>query len=293
MISDRNLARFGFRSLGKQKKEVKMFQPIMFTLRASVVPFQLLRPLPTIFASVQGVAGENASTRMPAKVREEFESHLRCLGKMLGCLADMEALPPVEKEQLSQMMTQLSEVEVKDLCEKTSLFNRKLEDVCERNKTAVREECRAHPFSFRDTYRDTVRVKKLCLIHQEEDPDRIAGLKDVLSQRCYYDVETRTEDSVRKEPVKSDFVIYAPSQPAGEVYFDGMPKAGIPLLLMIELGKKIEDCSIADLRRVFRHQQNNIDVLYSPFPPIRLFQKIDIAYIQNLYKTGTGSSIQI
>jgi hypothetical protein len=65
-----------------------------------------------------------------------------------------------------------------------------------------------------------------------------------------------------------------------------MPKAGIPLLLMIELGKSIEDCSIADLRRVFRHQQNNIDVLYSPFPPMRLFQKIDIAYVQNLYKTS-------
>jgi hypothetical protein len=63
-----------------------------------------------------------------------------------------------------------------------------------------------------------------------------------------------------------------------------MPKAGIPLLLMIELGKNIEDCSIADLRRVFRHQQNNIDVLYSPFPPIRMFQKIDIQYVQNLYK---------
>ena len=263
-----------------------MFQPIMFTLRASVVPFQLLRPLPTIFASVQGICGENPLPEMSAQVKKEFDSHLSCLSGMLNVLSEMKALTPADQEKLSQMITELKEAKPEDLCEKTSLFNRGLEEVCQKQKTAIREECRAHPFTFRDTYRNTVRVKKLCLIFQDEPTERITSLKDVLCQRCYYDVETRSEESIKSEPVKSDFVIYAPSQPAGEVYFDGMPKAGIPLLLMIDLGKRIEDCSIADLRRVFRHQQNNIDVLYSPFPPIRLFQKIDIAYIQNLYQTS-------
>lgn len=263
-----------------------MYQPIMFTLRASVVPFQLLRPLPTIFASVQGMSGENGPKQMPGRVKEEFESHLDCLSGMVNILGEMKALSSEDKEKLLQMITDMKEAGPEQLCEKTSMFNRELEEICKREKTAIREECRAHPFTFRDTYRNTVYVKKLCLIHQDEPAERIASFKDVLCQRCYYDVETRTEESIRKEPVHSDFVIYAPSQPAGEVYFDGMPKAGIPLLLMIELGKRIEDCSIADLRRVFRHQQNNIDVLYSPFPPIRLFQKIDIAYVQNLYKTA-------
>jgi hypothetical protein len=270
-----------------------MFQPIMFTLRASVVPFQLLRPLPTIFASVQGITEEGRLPGMPARVKEEFDSHLNCISDMVNVLWEMKALPPAEKQQLSQMIAELKEAKPVDLCEKTSLFNRGLEEVCQKQKTAIREECRAHPFAFRDIYRNTVRVKKLCLIFQDEASERITTLQDVLCQRCYYDVETRSEESIKSEPVKSDFVIYAPSQPAGEVYFDGMPKAGIPLLLMIELGKKIEDCSIADLRRVFRHQQNNIDVLYSPFPPIRLFQKIDIAYIQNLYQTGKGLRSQI
>ncbi len=261
-----------------------MFQPIMFTLRASVVPFQLLRPLPTIFASVQGITGENAPSEMPALVKQEFDSHLNCILEMVNALSEMKALNSTDQEKLSQMITGLKQAKSEDLCEKTSLFNRGLEEVCQKQKTAIREECRAHSFTFRDTYRNMVRVKKLCLIFQDEPSERITNLQDVLSQRCYYDVETRSEESIKSEPVKSDFVIYAPSQPAGEVYFDGMPKAGIPLLLMIDLGKRIEDCSIADLRRVFRHQQNNIDVLYSPFPPIRLFQKIDIAYIQNLYK---------
>lgn len=263
-----------------------MFQPIMFTLRASVVPFQLLRPLPSIFASVQGVAGENACPEMPGPVRKEFDSHLNCMSEMTNILAEMKALPEAEQGRLSQMIAELREAKTEHLCEKTSLFNRELESVCEKQRTAIREECKAHPFAFRVAYRNTVRVKQLCLIYQDEVIDRVTSLQEVLSQRCYYDVETRSEESIKSEPVKSDFVIYTPSQPAGEVYFDGMPKAGIPLLLMIDLGKKIEDCSIADLRRVFRHQQNNIDVLYSPFPPIRLFQKIDIAYIQNLYKMG-------
>jgi hypothetical protein len=266
-----------------------MFQPIMFTLRASVVPFQLLRPLPSIFASVQGVSGENAGKEMPAKVRKEFDSHLNCMSEMTNILSEMKALPSAEGERLSQIVAELKEAKAEDLCEKTSLFNRELEDICEKQKTAIKEECRAHPFVFRVAYRNTVRVKQLCLIYQDEVNERVNALQDVLSQRCYYDVETRSEESIRSEPVHSDFVIYAPGQPAGDVYFDGMPKAGIPLLLMIELGKKIEDCSIADLRRVFRHQQNNIDVLYSPFPPIRLFQKIDIAYIQNLYKMSSFS----
>ncbi len=261
-----------------------MYQPIMFTLRASVVPFQLLRPLPSIFASVQGILREGAPSEMPAPVKKEFDSHLSCVSEMVNILSEMKALPPVDQEKLSEMITELKEAKPEDLVEKTSLFNRGLEEVCQKQKTAIREECRAHPFAFRDIYRNSVRVKELCLIYQDEISERIINLQDILSQRCYYDVETRSEESIKSEPVKSDFVIYTPSQPAGEVYFDGMPKAGIPLLLMIDLGKKIEDCSIADLRRVFRHQQNNIDVLYSPFPPIRLFQKIDMAYIQNLYK---------
>ncbi len=263
-----------------------MVQPIMFTLRASVVPFQLLRPLPTIFASVQGVCGEEALPEMPVRVREELDSHLGCLSGMLNALSEMKALPQADQEKLLQMISGVKEAKTRYLCEKTSLLNSGLEQVCERQKTPIREECRAHPTMFRDLYRNVVRVKKLCLICHDEPNERVSSLKDTLSQRCYYDVETRSEESIKSESVNSDFVIYAPSQPAGEVYFDGMPKAGIPLLLMIELGKKTEECSIADLRRVFQHQQNNIDVLYSPFPPIRLFQKIDIAYVQNLYKTS-------
>ncbi len=266
-----------------------MFKPIMFTLRASVVPFQLLRPLPSIFASVQGLVGENACPEMPAKVRKEFDSHLDCLSEMTKILSEMKALPAEDQEKLSQTIAGLQEAKPGDLCEKTSIFNRELEDICERNRTAIKEECRAHPFVFRVAYRNTVRVKQLCLFYQGELTERVKSLQEVLSRRCYYDVETRTEESIKSEPVHSDFVIYAPGHPAGDVYFDGMPKAGIPLLLMIELGKNIEDCSIADLRRVFRHQQNNIDVLYSPFPPIRMFQKVDIQYVQNLYKMSRFS----
>jgi antirestriction protein len=261
-----------------------VLQPIMFTLRASVVPFQLLRPLPTIFASVSGVAGEGCSKEMPASVRNEFDSHLDCFSDMVNALGEMKALTPAEGDKLSRMVTEVKEAQGSTLCEKTSLFNRCLEEICESQKTAVKEECRAHPFVFRDIYRNSVRVKKLCLIYQDENNDRVSSLKEMLCDRCYYDVETRSEESIKSQPVHSDFVIYAPTQHAGDVYFDGMPKAGLPLLLMIDLGKSIEDCSIADLRRVFRHQQNNIDVLYSPFPPIQLFQKIDITYIQNLYK---------
>jgi hypothetical protein len=261
-----------------------MFQPIMFTLRASVVPFQLLRPLPTIFASVQGMVGEGTCRDMPPSVGEEFNSHLDCLSEMSNILCEMKALPGSDHRRLSDMIAGLKEAPTQDICEKTSILNRELEEICEKNRTSIKEECRAHPFAFRVAYRNKVRVKQLCLIYQDELNERVKNLQEVLSQRCYYDVETRTEESIKSQPVHSDFVIYAPGQPAGEVYFDGMPKAGIPLLLMIELGKSIEDCSIADLRRVFRHQQNNIDVLYSPFPPIRMFQKIDIQYVQNLYK---------
>jgi hypothetical protein len=230
---------------------------------------------------------------MPPPVKQEFDSHLKCLSGMFNILSEVRALPSADQEKLLKMVSGLKEAKSPDLCEKTGLFNRALEEVCEKQKTPIREECRAHPLAFRDTYRNTVRVKKLTLIYQDEPTERITNLQDTLTQRCYYDVETRSEESIRSESVKSDFIIYAPTEHAGEVSLEDILRSGIPLLLMIDLGKKIEECSITDLRGAFRHEQNNIDVLYSPFPPIRLFQKIDIAYVQDLYKMGKGSGIEL
>jgi hypothetical protein len=261
-----------------------MMQPILFSLRASVVPFQLLRPLPTIFASVAGVSGDRAGSEMPSRVREEFISHLNCMGKMTEALAGMS--PPLcpECDGILEKIEKLEKVESANLCEETSAFNVALEQMCGKYKTPVREECRAHAFAFRDIYRSTVHVKKLALIYEDEVTERVTSLKEILCEKCYYDVELKSEESLKSEPVRSDFALYAPTSLPGQVYLDGMPNARVPLLLMVDLGKKLEECSIADLRRVFRHQQRNIDMLYSPFPPIRLFQKIDIGYIEHLYQ---------
>jgi hypothetical protein len=261
-------------------------QPILFSLRASIVPFQLLRPLPTVFASVAGVSGERAGSEMPARVREELTTHLSCIAKMTEALADMSPSVCPECEDLLAKIRNLERADTKSLCEETSAFNLALEQMCEKHKTPVREECRAHAFTFRDIYRSSVRVKKLALIYENEVTERVSSLKDMLCEKCYYDVELKTEESLKSEPVRSDFALYAPTSLPGQVYLDGMPNARVPLLLMVDLGKKLEECSMADLRRVFRHQQRDIDMLYSPFPPIRLFQKVDMGYIEHLYKHG-------
>jgi len=269
-----------------------MMQPILFSLRASVVPFQLLRPLPTIFASVAGVSGECAGSEMPARVKEEFTSHLNCMTEMTKALAEMSPSLCPECDAILERIKKLDQAESAALCEETSTFNLALEQMCQKHKTPVREECRAHGFKFRDIYRSSVHVKKLALIYEDEITDRVSSLKDILCEKCYYDVELKSEESLKSEPVRSDFALYAPTSLPGQVYLDGLPNAKVPLLLMVDLGKKLEECSIADLRRVFRHQQRDIDMLYSPFPPIRLFQKVDIGYIEHLYKhgaTGTGN----
>ena len=88
-----------------------------------------------------------------------------------------------------------------------------------------------------------------------------------------------TNSSGRYAPYPSCFI-----QPDGRIVRQlRMNRPGM-MVCKVDLGKKLEECSIADLRRVFRHQQRNIDMLYSPFPPIRLFQKIDIGYIEHLYQ---------
>ena len=264
-------------------------QPILFSLRASVVPFQLLRPLPTIFASVSGVSGENAGSEMPSRVRDELTAHVSCIAKMTEALAEMSPSACPECEDLLAKIKNLEEADKQSLCEKTSAFNLALEQMCEKHKTPVREECRAHAFTFRDIYRSSVRVKKLALIYENEVTERVSSLKEMLCEKCYYDVDLKTEESLKSEPVKSDFALYAPTSLPGQVYLDGMPNARVPLLLMVDLGKKLEECSMADLRRVFRHQQRDIDMLYSPFPPIRLFQKVDMGYIEHLYKHASAS----
>ncbi len=266
-----------------------MIQQILFSLRASIVPFQLLRPLPTIFASVAGVSGESAGSEMPARVREELASHLGCMAKMTEALAEMSTPVGPQCEDLLEKIRSLEKANTGTLCEKTGAFNLALEQMCEKHKTPIREECRAHAFTFRDIYRSTVHVKKLALIYEDEVTDRVTSLKDILSEKCYYHVELKSEESLKSEPVRSDFALYAPTSLPGQVYLDGMPNARVPLLLMVDLGKKLEECSMADLRRVFRHQQRDIDMLYSPFPPIRLFQKVDIGYIEHLYKHSASS----
>lgn len=264
-------------------------QPILFSLRASIVPFQLLRPLPTIFASVAGVSGEHAGSEMPPRVREEFTSHLDCIAKMTKALAEMSPSLCSDCDNILERIKKLNKAETTTLCEETSTFNLALEQMCEKHKTPVREECRAHAFTFRDIYRSSVHVKKLALIFEKKITDRVTNLKVILCEKCYYDVELKSEESLKSEPVRSDFALYAPTSLPGQVYLDGMPSAKVPLLLMVDLGKKLEECSIADLRRVFRHQQRNIDMLYSPFPPIRLFQKVDFGYIEHLYKHSATS----
>jgi hypothetical protein len=265
-------------------------QPILFSLRASVVPFQLLRPLPTVFASVAGVSGERAGSEMPPRVREELTEHLSCMAKMTEALADMSSSVRPDCEDLLTKIKNLEQADTESLCEETAAFNLALEQMCEKHKTPVREECRAHAFTFRDIYRSSVRVKKLALIYENEVTERVTSLKDILCEKCYYNVDLKSEESLKSERVHSDFALYAPTSLPGQVYLDGMPNARVPLLLMVDLGKKLEDCSMADLRRVFRHQQRDIDMLYSPFPPIRLFQKVDIGYIEHLYKHGASSS---
>ena len=264
-------------------------QTILFSLRASIVPFQLLRPLPTIFASVAGVSGENVGSEMPSRIRDELTAHLSCMAKMTEALADMSPSVRSECEDLLEKIRSLQKANTASLCEETSAFNLALEQMCEKHKTPVREECRAHAFSFRDIYRSAVHVKKLALIYENEVTERVGSLKDILCEKCYYDVELKTEESLKSEPVRSDFALYAPTSLPGQVYLDGMPNARVPLLLMVDLGKKLEECSMADLRRVFRHQQRDIDMLYSPFPPIRLFQKVDMGYIEHLYKHASSS----
>jgi hypothetical protein len=270
-----------------------MIQPILFSLRASVVPFQLLRPLPTIFASVAGVSGECAGSEMPPAVRKEFASHLDCMTKMTKALAEMSPSLCPDCDGILEKIKKLEQAKSASLCEETSTFNLALEQMCEKHKIPVREECRAHAFTFRDIYRSTVHVKKVTLIFQDEVNERVSSLKDLLCDKCYYDVELKSEESLHSAPVRSDFALYAPTSLPGQVYLDGMPNTRVPLLLMVDLGKKLEECSIADLRRVFRHQQRDIDMLYSPFPPIRLFQKVDMGYIEHLYKHGTMSPSNI
>jgi hypothetical protein len=266
-----------------------MNQPILFSLRASVVPFQLIRPLPTIFASVAGVSGECAGLEMPEPVRKEFHDHLGCMSKMMAVLSEASPSLSSECDAILERMKKLDQEKSDALCEETSAFNLALERMCENHKEPVREECRVNAFTFRDIYRSSVHIKKVTLIFQDEVSERVSSLKDLLCDKCYYDVELKSEESLHSAPVRSDFALYAPTSLPGQVYLDGMPNTRVPLLLMVDLGKKLEECSMADLRRVFRHQQRNIDILYSPFPPIRLFQKIDIGYIEHLYQPRVKS----
>jgi hypothetical protein len=261
-----------------------MEQLIVFQLRASVVPFQLLRPLPTVFTCVRGICEDSHLIEMPAKVRKEFESHIDCLSKGIQAVSDMAKLPAKDSNEVLNKSKQLQEAKGDTLCEKTCELNLALERLCEKNKTPIREECRAHPFVFRDIYRSTVDVKKISLIFQDEVMDRVSHLKEILAERCYYDVDMRSEKSFKLQTADSDLLLFAPTENPSPLYLNGIPKSRIPTLLMVDFGGNFEEVSIGNLRSAFMHERYGINVLYYPFSPIRLFQKIDTRYIQHIYQ---------
>ena len=261
-----------------------MEQLITFQLKASVVPFQLLRPLPTIFTCVRGVCEDSHLAEMPAKVRKEFESHIDCLSQSVRTVSDMAGLPAKDSHEILNKSKQLQEAKSETLCEKTCELNLALERLCERNKVSIREECRAHPFVFRDIYRSTALVKRISLIFQSEVTDRISHLKETLAERCYYDVDMHSEKSFKSHTADSDLLLFAPTENPSPLYLNGIPKSKIPTLLMVDFGRNLEEVSLENLRSAFMHERYGINVLYYPFSPIRLFQKIDTRYIQHLYQ---------
>ncbi len=257
---------------------------MIFQLRASVVPFQLLRPLPTIFACVRGACETPESGQMPAKIAGEFQSHINCLAKSVESISQVAGIPAVDRDEVLEKSKQLHGARNTTLCEKACELNFALERMCEKHKTSIREECRSHPLIFRDIYRLSVRTKRISLVFQDEVNDRFNQLKETLGERCWYDVDMRSEGSLKLEPPDCDLLLFAPAENPSPLYLNGIPKSRIATLLMIDFGRNFEEVSMENLRSAFMHERYGINVLYYPFSPIRLFQKIDTRYIQHLYQ---------
>ena len=117
-----------------------MEQPAFFQLKASLVPFQLLRPLPTIFACVRGVCEATGTVKIPTKVKTELKSHLDYLCKSIESISKMINLPKSQLNDILEKSKHLLESKENTLCEKTCELSLAIEKICEKHKISLKEE---------------------------------------------------------------------------------------------------------------------------------------------------------
>lgn len=251
-------------------------------IKATEIGLPLVRPLPTICAYAGGV---QTRPLVPAVLEEEFYAHVDCLIDLVETACLRAGVPSSVCEEVTQKAVNLTRSKKNDLVAGVNelLFN--LSRMSGIHKSALKHELSAQPQIYRDIYWGRVYTKKITLIHQGDGVESAEKAAKSLREGCYYDVTVMPETHIALKPMSSDFVVFLPTDgPIRPATLATASTLGLPILMLIDLGRKVETADPVMVRTAHQYTQTGLKVLYRPFTSLRLFTSVDTRYVDHLFQ---------
>jgi hypothetical protein len=254
-------------------------------IKASEVGLPLIRPLPTIFAYARGARSLQI---VPAVLEEEFFAHVDCLIDVLDTACLRAQVPTSACEEVTQKARDLSRREKGELVDGVNELLTNLDNLSRIHKSTLKRELSSKPAIYRDIYWGRVYTKKITFVHQEEDASSLDRIVKRLEESCSYEVSVEAEKDLALKPMSSDLVIFHPTRgPVRPATLATAATFGLPTLILVDLGKSVEDADPVAVRLAHQYAKSGLNVLHRPFTPLRLFSAIDTCYVDHLFKKPT------
>jgi hypothetical protein len=249
---------------------------------AKKLPFPVIRPLATIFACMREFG--SSLVPWPKVLLKEYSANLENIIEVLSHLAlkkgiqdaDLSALLEEIKSQISYPNVELFEQ-----------MTRKLSDFCSRHSEVLKAAATEEKDALRELYQKKAYSRKVLFMHSGKGKEK--NILGSLTRECFYHVKDELFD--RREAQEADYQVTTMyvSDPE-EIKMLQKRKLHEDLsrlsLLLFDVDKVHVHANMQNLRSLFQVAAGGVNVLYRPFPTLRLLQEFERAYIHYIGTLG-------
>ena len=248
--------------------------PFAHLVGGHIIP-PLLRPLPALFVCAEQCASR-PETQWPPVLHEVYRMHRACLLALLQAATEMAGLSPADSAALTERVQALPEGLSLGLPKHLDALDLELAHFSEVHRAALRQAYNMHPEVFRATYHKHVPPWRVALLYSSTEDEQAPKLMETLSERCYYRTRSALDVHLAALVRWADFVVFAPRPaPLNPEVLALLRRNMVPFVVLVNLGSDVAGVDMEQARLAALYQRNEIPILHRPFPPLRLFQRID------------------
>lgn len=222
----------------------------------------------------------------PGVLLREFSANLDYIIEVLSHLTCEKGL---QDDQLPDLIDQILALKSSpDLAE----FNKMtgdLRDFCARHYSAFKEGWQEDKDHYRELYRKKVFSRKILMFHCSSSNGKQESIAEALRNDCYYDVASENLEETGIEETQHQISLVYVSDPE-EISLLKIKNLHNELervnLILFDVDRKrmMEDLQIG--RSVFQLGKAGTQILYRPFPTIRLLQEFERIYTRFIADLG-------